>query len=72
MWVYMSSDLRDGFLKMKVRYIGDYYKVYLEKGKVYDAKLIDGCWYEIYDKDDQESYLYSTESFEVVEGERND
>ncbi len=57
---------------MKVRYIGDYYKVYLEKGKVYDAKLIDGCWYEIYDKDDQESYLYSTEYFEVVEGNYND
>lgn len=68
----MSLDLRDGFPKMKVRYIGDYYKVYLEKGKVYDAKLIDGCWYEIYDKDDQESYLYSTEYFEVVEGNYND
>lgn len=52
---------------MKVRYIGDYYKVYLEKGNVYETNLVDGCWYEIYDEDDQESYLYSIESFEVIE-----
>lgn len=51
---------------MKVRYTGDYYKVYLEKGKVYDAELEDGM-YRIYDEDDQDSYLYAADDFEVVE-----
>lgn len=51
---------------MKVRYTGDYYKVYLEKGKVYDAELVDGM-YRIYDEDDGEDYGYPTEDFEVVE-----
>ena len=51
---------------MKVRYIGDYYKVYLEKGEVYDAELVDGM-YRIYDEDDEEDYGYWPEDFEVVE-----
>lgn len=51
---------------MKVRYVGDYYKVYLKKGEVYDAKLVDG-FYRIYDEDDGEEYGYSPEYFEVVE-----
>ncbi len=51
---------------MKVRYIGDYYKVYLEKGKVYDATVVDGYWYEIFDEDDQESYRYEPDYFEIV------
>ena len=29
---------------MKVRYIGDYYKVYLRKGEVYDAEYFDGFY----------------------------
>lgn len=51
---------------MKARYIGDYYKVYLEKGKVYDAELVDG-FYRIYDEDDGEDYGYWPDDFEVVE-----
>ena len=51
-----------------MRYIGDYYKVYLEKGKVYEATLTeDGCWYMIYDEDDEDSYGYPVNSFEIVE-----
>lgn len=52
---------------MKVRYTGDYYKVYLEKGKIYEAELVDGYWYEIFDEDDQETYKYEPSAFEVVE-----
>ena len=51
---------------MRVRYIGDYYKVYLQKGEVYEAELVDG-WYRIYDEDDGEEYGYPLEDFEVVE-----
>lgn len=57
---------RDGLISVKVRYIGDYYKAYLEKGKVYDAELVDG-FYRIYDEDDGEDYGYWPEDFEVVE-----
>lgn len=51
---------------MKVRYTGDYYKVYLEKGATYDAKVVDGM-YSIYDEDDEEAYLYDPQFFEIVE-----
>lgn len=51
---------------MKVKYIGDYYKAYLEKGKVYEAQLVDNSWYEIFDEDDQESYGYPIEDFEII------
>lgn len=52
---------------MKVKYIGDYYKVYLQHGEIYEATLVDNHWYEIYDEDDQDSYRYPITSFEVVE-----
>ncbi len=53
---------------MKVKYIGDYYKVYLRKGFVYEATLSeDGCWYMIYDEDDEDTYGYLVSDFEVVE-----
>ena len=42
---------------MKVRYTGDYYKVYLRKGEVYDVVLVD-CFYWIYNENDGESYGY--------------
>lgn len=53
---------------MKVRYTGDYYKVYLRKGEVYDAVLVDG-FYRIYNENDGEDYGYLPENFEVVEQE---
>lgn len=52
--------------KMKVRYTGDYYKVYLQKGQVYDAEYKDG-FYLIYDADDDDTYGYEPQFFEVVE-----
>ncbi len=58
-----------GELAMKVRYVGDYYKVYLQNGEVYDAVLKDG-FYRIYDKDDETDYGYWTDDFEVVESDR--
>jgi hypothetical protein len=54
-------------MTIKVRYVGDYYKVYLKKGEVYEADLVDG-FYRIYDEDDGQHYGYPPEYFEVVEG----
>jgi hypothetical protein len=54
-------------MTIKVRYVGDYYKVYLKKGEVYEADLVDG-FYRIYDEDDGQDYGYPPEYFEVVEG----
>ena len=51
---------------MRVRYTGDYYKVYLENGRIYDAELVDGRWYRIFDSDDEDWYLYDKDFFEVV------
>lgn len=53
---------------MKIRYIGDYYRVYLEKGKLYEAELVDDL-YRIVDDDDGMDYGYPVEEFEVVEDE---
>ena len=51
---------------MKVRYIGDYYKVSLIKGNIYEVIGIEGDWYRIIDESD-EDYLYPVEEFEIVE-----
>lgn len=51
---------------MRVRYVGEYYKVYLEKGKTYEAEVVDGM-YSIYDVDDEDSYLYRPQFLEIVE-----
>lgn len=51
---------------MKVRYIGDYYKVYLKRGEVYEAELVDG-FYRIYDEDDEQDYGYDPRYFVIVE-----
>ncbi len=54
--------------KIKVKYIGEYYKVSLEKGKVYDA-LVDSAhpqFYAIVDESGEE-YGFPAEQFEIVE-----
>lgn len=52
---------------IKVRYIGDYCNVYLEKGRIYDAELVDDYWLEIFDEDDGESYRYDPLAFEILD-----
>lgn len=56
---------------MKVRYIGDYYKVVLEKGKVYDVECIEpspfGDAYRILLPDLDDDGLFPVNDFEVVE-----
>jgi hypothetical protein len=50
---------------MKVKYIGDS-NISLTKDKEYAVIGIESGWYRIVD-DTEEDYLYSPESFEVVE-----
>ncbi len=56
---------------MKVRYIGDYYKVVLEKGKVYDVECTEqgpfGDAYRILLPDLDDDGLFPVDDFEVVE-----
>ena len=58
---------------MKVRYIGEYYKTSLLKGKIYEVIRIEKDWYRIIDEDcaddDDEypGYLFPPEEFEIVE-----
>lgn len=54
---------------IKVKYIGYYYDVYLKKGKIYEAKLVDDYWLEIFDEDDGESYRYDPLAFEMLDEE---
>ena len=51
---------------MKVKYIDDYYKVSLIKGKIYDVLAIEDGLYRIIDETG-EGYLFWSEDFEVVE-----
>lgn len=51
---------------MKVKYIGDYYKVSLIKGKIYCVLNIEDGWYRIIDETG-EDYLFSPDEFEIVE-----
>lgn len=52
---------------MKVKYLGDYYKVSLNKNKIYNVLAIENGWYRIIDETG-EDYLYPPEEFEIVEG----
>lgn len=52
--------------KIKVRYIGDYYKVSLLKNKIYEVQAIENGWYRIIDETG-EDYLFSPKDFEKVE-----
>ncbi len=51
--------------KMKVKYIGEYYKVSLIKGKIYDVLSVEDGWYRIKDETG-EDYLFSPNDFEIV------
>ncbi len=51
---------------MKVKYIGDYYKVSLINGKIYDVIKIEDGWYRIVDET-EEDYLFSPTEFEIIE-----
>ena len=51
---------------MKVKYIGDYYKVSLIQGKVYEVMEIERGWYRIVDETG-EVYLFPPNEFEIVE-----
>lgn len=50
---------------MKVKYIGDYYKVSLIKGKIYEVLGIENGWYRIVDETG-EDFLFSPKDFEIV------
>ena len=51
---------------MKVRYIGDYYKVSLTKGNIYEVIGIEDGWYRIIDET-EEDFLFAPQQFEIVE-----
>ena len=51
---------------MKVRYIGDYYKVSLVKGKIYDVMSVDDGWCRIVDETG-EDYLFPLDQFETIQ-----
>ena len=53
---------------MRVKYMGDYYKVSLDKNKIYNVLTIEKDWYRIIDKTG-EDYLYPSEEFEIVEAD---
>lgn len=50
---------------MRVKYIGDYYKVSLLKNKIYDVINIEEGWYRIIDETG-DAYLFSPKEFEIV------
>lgn len=49
-----------------VRYIGDYYKISLIKGKIYKAKVNKHGWYAIFDET-KDIYAFPPAAFEVVD-----
>lgn len=48
--------------------MGDYYKVSLDKNKIYNVLTIEKDWYRIIDETG-EDYLYPSEEFEIVEAD---
>lgn len=54
---------------MKVRYIGDEYKVTLSTGATYDVLQIEGGWYRIYSDSIGDTYLFRPDAFQLVEAE---
>ena len=51
---------------MKVKYIGDYYKISLIKDKIYEVLSIESGWYRIIDET-EDDYLFLPTDFEVIE-----
>lgn len=53
---------------MKVRYIGDYYKVTLFKGKIYEVLSIENGWYKLLTElGDGDTAFFPPGEFEIVE-----
>ena len=50
---------------LRVRYIGDYYKVSLTRNKEYNAMVLDSHTYAIYD-DTEDTYVFPAKMFEVI------
>ena len=50
---------------MKVKYNGDYYKVRLHKGAVYDVISVQYGWYEIMGEDGDQGF-FPPDDFEIV------
>ena len=59
---------------MKVRYIGDYYKVSLIKGKVYEVADVEPKTRKLYEILDEtgEKYVFFADQFEIVEEDPKD
>ena len=51
---------------MKVKFVGDWDTLALEKGKVYDVISVEKGWYRIMTELD-EDYLFPPQLFEIVE-----
>ena len=53
--------------KVRVKYIGNYYKVVLEKNKIYDVLDIKNGMYKLNTElGENETAYFSTEEFEIV------
>lgn len=50
---------------MKIKYIGEYYKVRLKKDAIYEVISLENGWYKIIDELGEEGF-YSPEEFKVV------
>ena len=50
---------------MKVKYVGNYYKVRLKNGNIYTVISFENGWYKLVDELDEEGF-YPSEQFEVV------
>ena len=51
---------------MKVKYNGDYYKVRVHKGKVYEVISVQYGWYEIMWEDGDQGF-FPPDDFEIIE-----
>lgn len=51
---------------MKVKYIGEYYKVVLIKNKIYDVIGVEDGWYRV-NTEVGETAIFSPKCFEIVE-----
>lgn len=51
--------------KVKVKYNGDYYKVRLHKGKIYDVLSVQYGWYEIMGEDGDQGF-FPPDDFEII------
>mgnify|MGYP006981375429 FL=1 len=52
---------------MKVKYIGDYYKVGLGKGNIFDAEWTEDGYLSIYVEMLEDTFLFMPEQFEILD-----